>query len=83
MKVQIKNEKHQPKAIKSLFNYFQSINHYQVWEYNGLIVELDPTFDFKGNDALIRWRDIQEGFNDKLIVNSLEEFQLNFRLYDA
>lgn len=83
MKVEIKNSNHNPTLIKSLYEYFHSLNEMPRWEYNGLIVELDPTIDFKGNDALIRWTDIDEGFNDKIIVNSLEEFQSNFRLINA
>lgn len=82
MKVEIKNQKYKPKAIKSLYENFQSIKHNNNWVYNGLVVELDPTIDFKKNNALIRWTDIKEGFNDKLLVYSLEEFQSNFRLSD-
>jgi hypothetical protein len=83
MKIELKNSNHKPDAIKPLIEYLQQLNHLIVWEYNGLKVELDPTIDCKGNDALIRWIDINEGFNDKLIVNSLEEFQSKFRMLDA
>ncbi|MBK8442268.1 MAG: hypothetical protein IPL35_02135 [Sphingobacteriales bacterium] len=83
MKIEIKYSDHKPTAIKSLYEYFDSINDTATWEYYGLIVNLDPTFDFKENDALIRWTDIQEGFNDKIIVSSLEEFQSMFRLLNA
>jgi hypothetical protein len=83
MKVEIKNSNYNPTLIKPLYEYFHSLEEIPKWEYNGLIVELDPTIDFKGNDALIRWMDIQEGFNDKVIVNSLEEFQSNFCLLNA
>jgi len=80
MKVEIKNSDVEPASIHSLLEYFESLGETPIWEYNGLKVELDPTVDFKGNDALIRWTDINEGFNDKFLVNSLEEFQLNFKL---
>jgi hypothetical protein len=83
MKVQIKNPKYSPNKILSLFDYFKRLNGIQLWEYMGLTVELDPTFDFKDNDALIRWTDIDEGFNDKIIVNSLEEFNTHFTLINA
>lgn len=83
MKVEIKNSNFKPSGIKSLFDYFQSLGASPNWYYYGLIVELDPTLDFKGNDALIRWTDINEGFNDKEIVNSLEEFQSKFHLINA
>jgi hypothetical protein len=83
MKVEIKNSDTKPASIHSLLEYFESLGDIPTWEHNGLKVELDPTIDFKGNDALIRWIDINEGFNDKLIVSSLEEFQSKFRLLNA
>lgn len=83
MKIELKNSGHKPKAIKPLIEYFQSLSQIPVWEYKELKVELDPTIDCKGNNALIRWIDINEGFNDKLIVTSLEEFQHKFRMLDA
>jgi hypothetical protein len=83
MKVEIKNSAIEPASIHSLLEYFESLGDSPKWDYNGLKVELDPTIDFKGNDALIRWTDIEEGFNDKLLVNSLEEFKSNFRLLNA
>jgi hypothetical protein len=83
MKIEIKNQTYYPNSIRPLFNYFESINPNSNWEYKGMIVELDPTIDFKANDALIRWLDVNEGFNDKIIVNSLEEFKSNFKLINA
>jgi hypothetical protein len=83
MKVELKNPRHKPNAIKPLIKFFQSLNQISVWEFKGLKVELDPTIDCKNNDALIRWTDINEGFNDKLIVKSLEEFNINFKLVNA
>lgn len=80
MKVEIKNSNIQPSTIKSLYDYFLSSTDTATWEYNGLTVELDPTIDFKNNDALIRWTDTNEGFNDKLIVGSLNEFLTHFQL---
>lgn len=83
MKVEIKNSDLKAASIYSLLDYFESLGETPVWEYMGLKVEIDPTIDFKGNDALIRWTDIEEGFNDKLLVNSILEFQSNFRLLNA
>lgn len=83
MKVEFKNLSHKPSTIKPLIVYFQSLNQLPIWEFNGLLVELDPTIDCKANDALIRWTDIYEGFNDKLIINSLSEFKANFKLSNA
>ncbi len=83
MRVEIKNQNYKINSIKSLCNYFESIKPTSNWEYKGMIVELDPTIDFKGNNALIRWLDLNEEFNDKIIVHSLEEFNKNFKLIDA
>jgi hypothetical protein len=83
MKIQIKNESHKPNQMMALQEYFESVTNGKNWEYLGLVVELDPVLDFKGDDALIRWTDIHEGFNDKLIVNSIEEFQEHFHLINA
>lgn len=83
MKVEIKNSNLEPASIRSLIEYFESLSDTPIWEYNGLKVELDPTIDCKENNALIRWTDVEEGFNDKFIVSSLIEFQSNFRLLNA
>lgn len=83
MRVEIKNQSYKPSSIKPLFNYFESINSISKWDYKGMLVELDSTIDFKENNALIRWLEMNEGFNDKIIVNSLEEFSANFKLINA
>ncbi len=80
MKVELKNQNYKPNAIEPLIHYFASLGELPLWEFKGLKVELDPTIDCNGNDALIRWTDIYEGFNDKVIVYSLEEFQSMFKL---
>lgn len=80
MKLQLKNPDSIPNGIQSLFKLFSSLDENPLWEYHGLRVEIDPTIDFKGNDALIRWNDIDEGFNDKLIVTSLNQFNTFFKL---
>jgi hypothetical protein len=64
--------------ISPLVDYLKNADGLQKWDYMGLIVEIDPTVDFKDQNVLIRWQDVDEGFNDKIIVNSLEEFQFHF-----
>ena len=44
------------------------------WEYYGMKVELDPTVDFKNETIKVRWQDLDEGFNDKLILKNKKEF---------
>ena len=61
MKVEIKNQKYKPKAIKSLYESFQSIKHNNNWVYNGLVVELDPTIDFKKNNGWIHISQLKKG----------------------
>jgi len=60
--------------INSLADYLEVANHLQIWNYMGLNVEIDPTVDYNSNNVLIRWTDINEGFNDKIMMNSLCEF---------
>lgn len=54
-----------------------------IWNYNGLRVEIDPTIDYSENNVLIRWKDIDEGFNDKIIYYNLAEFKKDFQLINA
>lgn len=54
-----------------------------LWNYKGLRVEIDPTIDYSENNVLIRWKDIDEGFNDKIIYYNLAEFKKDFQLINA
>ena len=54
MKIEIKNGNQKPISIKPLLEYLESINPISIWQHKGMTVEIDPTLDFKGNDALIR-----------------------------
>jgi len=65
--------------ITTLVNLLKNINANQLWEYMGLIVEIDPTVDYNEQNILVRWFDINEGFNDKLIINNFEEFHNSFK----
>lgn len=49
------------------------------WEFAGMEVELDPTVDFNNENIKIRWIDLDEGFNDKFILNDKKEFLNLFR----
>ena len=69
--------------IHSLVSLLEKSTDNQNCIFNGLTVELDVIVDYSDKNALIRWLDIDEGFNDKLIVNSLAEFELNFKLANA
>ena len=64
--------------INTLADFLLAAEDLQKWEYKGLVVEIDPTVDFNNNNVLIRWTDVNEGFNDKIIVNSKNEFEKLF-----
>lgn len=66
--------------LSNLEAYLRAVSDKAKWLYFGLRVEIDPTIDYSDSNVLIRWLDVNEGFNDKLIVNSLEEFNSNFKL---
>ena len=66
---------------KSTFNDFVDFivsQPHNCWEYFGMEVELDPTVDFVNENIKIRWNDVNEGFNDKIILNSIKDFNNNF-----
>lgn len=66
-------------AIEDFIQYLNVINDNQIWIHKGLEVTIDPTVDYKNENILVRWIDIQEGFNDKFILSSLHEFKTLFK----
>jgi hypothetical protein len=46
-------------------------------------VKIDPTVDYDDENILIRWTDISEGFNDKVIYYNLAEFKKHFQIINA
>lgn len=65
--------------INTLVDYLEKSSDFQIWEYMGLKVEIDPTVDYNDQNVLVRWLDKQEGYNDRLIINSLDEFMIHFK----
>jgi len=80
MIVENKGKQENKGEINNLVQYLESTDDSQLWKHYGMNVELDPTVDFSSQNVLIRWLDIDEGFNDKIIVNSLEQFQSHFKM---
>lgn len=78
MKIEFKLNQVKKGNILNLVEYLESSSN--NWLYEGMNVEIDPTVDFKNQNVLIRWLDLKEGFNDKIIVNSLKEFKSKFSL---
>ena len=78
MKLDFKGTKQNTTKIQNLVDLLNSAN-IQLWEYMGLKVEIDPTIDFDNENVLVRWVDIEEEFNDKIIVYSLDEFENLFK----
>ena len=67
---------------KSHFNNFVdfiSEQPHDNWEYYGMSVELDPTVDFVNETIKFRWLDLNEGFNDKIILKTKEDFFTTFK----
>lgn len=83
MKFDTKGTKNSYYKLSNLEAYLNVVSDEAKWLYLGLIVEIDPTIDYSYSNVLVRWTDVDEGFNDKLLVNSLKEFQSNFQLLNA
>gem|GEM_PF-1265420 len=79
MKLDFKNSEIASSPIVSLVNYLSGIKDGQSWNYLGMEVEIDPTKDYKYSNFLVRCIGIKEGFNDKLIINSLAVFNKYFK----
>lgn len=79
MKINFKGIIRNNTRIQSLIEFLDSSNDKQLWNYMGLKVEIDPIVDYTCENILIRWTDVVEGFNDKFVVNSLNEFNLEFK----
>ena len=69
--------------ISDFISYLKEVSYNSLWLHNGLRVKIDPTVDFNNENVLIRWKDIDEGFNDKIIFHNLEEFKKEFTLLNA
>lgn len=80
MKLDTRGTKRSRGSIDTLAKYLENINDLQLWDYMGLTVEIDPTVDYDAQNVLVRWTDIHEGFNDRLIVYSLKEFEEHFTI---
>lgn len=83
MKFDFKRIENSRSEVSDFVSYLKTIGKGSLWVYQGLIVEIDPTVDFNDENVLIRWTDIQEGFNDKTIYYTLAKFKKDFKLYDA
>lgn len=58
-------------------DYIASLPH-DGWQYMGMSVELDPTVDYKNETIKVRWTELNERFNDKIIIRTKEEFLEHF-----
>lgn len=78
MKIDAHGTKQINGKINPLIEFLEKTDGKQQWNYRGLIVEIDPTVDHHSQNVLVRWTDILEGFNDRVIVKDLNEFNFNF-----
>lgn len=64
--------------LNELVEYIEKNPHYP-WNFLGIKVELDPTVVWSDQFVLVRWYDELQGFNDKHVVSTLDEFKSLFR----
>lgn len=83
MKFDFKGTQTKNFLLNDFVEMLDSISDNSLWNYKGLQVEIDPTLDYSDNNVLIRWKDINEGFNDKIIYYNLAEFKKDFQLINA
>ena len=57
---------------------FIKTQDFNGWQYMGMDVELDPTVCFADESVLVRWTAFENGFNDRLILKTKEQFLQNF-----
>lgn len=79
MKFDFKGNPNQNISIEDLIQLIRNTSDKQKWIYQGLDVTIDPTVDYTNQNVLIRWLDTTDGFNDKIIIYSLLEFNAFFK----
>lgn len=65
-------------AFNEFVDFIENQPHIN-WQYFGMNVELDPTVDFNNENIKVRWTDLEEGFNDSVILKNKTEFLNTFR----
>jgi hypothetical protein len=70
-------------AVSSFARFLSKVPDNQLWNYTGMTVEIDPTVDFDSGNVLVRWVDLEEGFNDRHIYTSTEAFLTDFQPTNA
>lgn len=83
MKFDFKGIKTEESKIDDFIEFLNFLNGENLWNFKGLRVEIDPTFDYNNNNVLIRWKDLKEGFNDRLIYYNIVDFKKDFILANA
>lgn len=83
MKFDHKGKENSESRISDFISYLKRVEDSSLWNYMGLTVEIDPTVDYGYENVLIRWTDINEGFNGKIISNNLAEFKKDFQIINA
>ena len=83
MKFDFKGIMNSNNALQDFVHLLEMIDNKSIWHYKGLTVEIDPTVDFNYGNVLVRWTDIYEGFNDRILYKSLNDFKKDFTLVNA
>jgi hypothetical protein len=83
MKFDYKGKEKSESRITDFIDFLIETKVNSLWNYMGLTVKIDPTVDYDDENILIRWTDISEGFNDKVIYYNLAEFKKHFQIINA
>jgi len=83
MKFDYKGIMNKTNAIQDFVHLLETVDNKSIWNYKGLTVTIYPTVDFNNENVLMRWTDIHEGFNDRIIYQSLNDFKKDFTLVNA
>ena len=83
MKITHKGIRSTSSTIQDFARYLEETPDNQLWIYMGMTVEIDPTVDYSSENMLVRWVDLVEGFNDRHIYTSKEQFLIDFQPANA
>lgn len=82
MTIQYKGVRENSSILNEFENYLELLPNNIRFEYLGMEVEIVPYLSFTSKDVLIFWQELEEGFNDKIIFNTLEEFLNEFKIIE-
>lgn len=82
MTIQYKGVRENNSILNEFENYLKLLPNNTRFEYLGMEVEIVPYLSFTSKDVLFFWQELEEGFNDKIIFNTLEKFLNEFKIIE-